>query len=100
MESYGVKGTGNRDADIPPAFKQEEFASTYDSRFKQTPAETNPNIVFEGARENTARDYNFKQANERLAGQLNNSPELANQFGMEAGGITVKDIEKYRVKIN
>ncbi|HDR3889985.1 TPA: HNH endonuclease [Bacillus cereus] len=98
MESGGVKGTGNRDADIPPAFKQEEFASTYDSRFKQTPAETNLNVVFEGARGNTARDYNFKQANERLAGQLNNSPELANQFGMEAGGITAKDIEKYRVK--
>ncbi|WP_425266548.1 HNH endonuclease [Bacillus proteolyticus] len=98
LESGGVKGTGNRDADIPPAFKQEKFASTYDSRFKQTPAETNSNVVFEGARGNTARDYNFKQANERLAGQLNNSPELANQFGMEAGGITAKDIEKYRVK--
>lgn len=37
-----------------------------------------------GAKGNTARDYNFKQANERLADQLNNSPELANQFGMEA----------------
>ena len=134
--------------------KQEEFASTYESRFKQTPAETNSNVVFEGvrgeslctlkpppdptlqkilneagingieykngvpdfspvakaqleidymlggkgAKGNTARDYNFKQANERLADQLNNSPELANQFGMEAGGITAKDIEKYRVK--
>ncbi|MFJ8524122.1 MULTISPECIES: HNH endonuclease [Bacillus cereus group] len=154
LESGGVKGTGDRDADIPPAFKQEEFASTYESRFKQTPAETNSNVVFEGvrgeslctlkpppdptlqkilneagingieykngvpdfspvakaqleidymlggkgAKGNTARDYNFKQANERLADQLNNSPELANQFGMEAGGITAKDIEKYRVK--
>ncbi|HDV8367048.1 TPA: HNH endonuclease [Bacillus cereus] len=134
--------------------KQEEFASTYESRFKQTSAETNSNVVFEGvrgeslctlkpppdptlqkilneagingieykngvpdfspvakaqleidymlggkgAKGNTARDYNFKQANERLADQLNNSPELANQFGMEAGGITAKDIEKYRVK--
>ncbi|PFK01482.1 NAD+--asparagine ADP-ribosyltransferase-like protein [Bacillus cereus] len=149
-----TKGTGNRVADIPPAFKQEEFASTYESRFKQTPAETNSKVVFEGARGeslctlkpppdpklqkildeagingieykngvpdfspvakaqfeidymlggkgakgNTARDYNFKQANQRLADQLNNSPELANQFGMEAGGITAKDIEKYRVK--
>ncbi|MBC6972245.1 HNH endonuclease [Bacillus sp. Xin] len=139
---------------MPPAFKQEEFASTYESRFKQTPAATNSNLVFEGvrgeslctlkpppdptlqkivsdagingieykngvpdfspvakaqleidymlggkgAKGNIARDYNFKQANERLAGQLNNSPELANQFGMEAGGITAKDIEKYRVK--
>ncbi|PFM65465.1 hypothetical protein COJ48_06365 [Bacillus cereus] len=149
-----TKGTGNRVADIPPAFKQEEFTSTYESRFKQTPAETNSKVVFEGARGeslctlkpppdpklqkildeagingieykngvpdfspvakaqfeidymlggkgakgNTARDYNFKQANQRLADQLNNSPELANQFGMEAGGITAKDIEKYRVK--
>ncbi|QBZ26255.1 MULTISPECIES: HNH endonuclease [Bacillus] len=149
-----AKGTGNREAEVPPAFKQEEFASTYESRFKQTPAETNSNVVFEGvrgeslctlkpppdptlqkilneagingieykngvpdfspvakaqleidymlggkgAKGNTARDYNFKQANERLADQLNNSPELANQFGMEAGGITAKDIEKYRVK--
>ncbi len=49
-EKFFGKGTGNRDADIPPAFKQEEFASTYDSRFKQTPAETNSNVVFEGAR--------------------------------------------------
>ncbi|ALZ60970.1 hypothetical protein FORC13_1909 [Bacillus cereus] len=149
-----AKGTGNREAEVPPAFKQEEFASTYESRFKQTLAETNSNVVFEGvrgeslctlkpppdptlqkilneagingieykngvpdfspvakaqleidymlggkgAKGNTARDYNFKQANERLADQLNNSPELANQFGMEAGGITAKDIEKYRVK--
>lgn len=136
------------------AFKQEEFASTYESRFKQTPAETNLKVVFEGARReslctlkpppdptlqkilddagingieyrngvpdfsplakaqleidymlggkgpkgNAARDYNFKQANELLAGKLNNSPEMAHQFGMEAGGITAKDIEKYRVK--
>ena len=27
-----------------------------------------------GAKGNPARDYNFKQANERLADQLNNSP--------------------------
>ncbi|MEY9095213.1 hypothetical protein ABH899_003824 [Paenibacillus sp. RC84] len=150
----GTGGTGNRVADIPPAFKQEEFASTYESRFKQTPAETNSKVVFEGARGeslctlkpppdpklqkilneagingieykngvpdfspvakaqleidymlggkgtkgNAARDYNFKQANERLADQLNNSSELAHQFGMESGGITAKDIEKYRVQ--
>ncbi len=50
MESGGVKGTDSRDADIPPAFKQEEFASTYESRFKQKPAETNSNVVFEGVR--------------------------------------------------
>ncbi len=39
-----------REAEVPPAFKQEEFASTYESRFKQTPAETNSNVVFEGVR--------------------------------------------------
>ncbi|WP_459502366.1 hypothetical protein [Bacillus sp. C1] len=32
--SLASKGTGNRDADIPRAFKQEELASTYESRFK------------------------------------------------------------------
>ena len=53
-----------------------------------------------GAKGNAARDYNFEQENERLASQLNNSPELAHQFGMESGGITAKDIEKYREKIN
>lgn len=50
-----------------------------------------------GPKGNVARDYNFEQANERLASQLNNIPELAQQFGMESGGITAKDIEKYRV---
>ena len=45
-----AKGTGNREAEVPPAFKQEEFASTYESRFKQTLAETNSNVVFEGVR--------------------------------------------------
>ncbi|WP_234703379.1 HNH endonuclease [Metabacillus indicus] len=149
-----VKGAGSIVADIPSAFKQEKFASTYESRFKQTPAETNIKVVFEGDRGeslctlkpppdpnlhkilsdagvkgieykngvpdfspvakaqleidymlggkgtkgNAARDYNFKQANERLASQLNNSPELAQQFEMESGGITAKDIERYRVK--
>ncbi|CAI8706913.1 Cytoplasmic protein [Bacillus sp. IT-79MI2] len=137
-----TKGTGNRDADIPPAFKQEEFASTYDSRFKQTPAETNSNVVFEGARGESlctlkpppdptlqkilneagingieykngvpdfspvakaqfeieymlggtgkngtkARTINFKQADPKLAEQLNNSPELASKFG-HLGGV-------------
>ncbi|MDQ0233147.1 hypothetical protein J2S19_004488 [Metabacillus malikii] len=154
--SGGGKGDrvdGDGTDDIPPAFKQKEFASTYESRFKQTPAETNIKVVFEGARGeslctlkpppdptlqkilneagiegieyrngvpdfspvakaqleidymlggkgtkgNAARDYNFKQANEKLAVQLNNSPELASKFGMESGGITAKDIEKYRV---
>ena len=139
--------------DFPTAFKQEEFASAYESRIKQTPAELNLKVSFEGARGESlcvlkpppdptlqkilneagvngieykngvpnfspvakaqieidymlggkgskgkaARDYNFDQANEKLASQLNNSSELARQFGMESGGITAKDIEKYRV---
>ncbi|WP_242491079.1 HNH endonuclease [Bacillus sp. TH25] len=43
-----------------------------------------------------ARRLNFTQADEKLAEQLNNSPELARKFGMESGGITWKQIEKYR----
>ncbi|EOQ09105.1 cytoplasmic protein, partial [Bacillus cereus VDM021] len=147
-----TKGTGNRVADIPPAFKQEEFASSYESRFNQTPAEINPKIEFEGIRGESlstlkpppdpklksildeagikgiqykngvpdfspvskaqveinhmvggtagkgsaARRLNFTQADEKLAEQLNNSPELARKFGMESGEITWKQIEKYR----
>ncbi|PGW16733.1 hypothetical protein COD90_12740 [Bacillus cereus] len=150
--SLASKGTGNRDADIPPAFKQEEFASTYESRFKQTPAETNSNVVFEGVRGESlctlkpppdptlqkilneagingieykngvpdfspvakaqfeieymlggtgkhgtkARTINFKQADQKLAEQLNNSPELASKFGMTPGKIKAGDIADYR----
>ncbi|MDZ5610130.1 HNH endonuclease [Bacillus pseudomycoides] len=145
------KGTGEG-SNIPPAFKQEEFASTYDSRFKQTPAETNSNVVFEGARGESlctlkpppdpklqkilneagingieykngvpvfspvakaqfeieymlggtgkngtkARTINFKQADQKLAEQLNNSPELASKFGMTPGKIKAGDIADYR----
>ena len=155
FKGVNIGGTGAvKETDIPPAFKQEEFASSYEARLKQTPAETNLNVVFEGvrgeslctlkpppdptlqkilneagingieykngvpnfspiakaqievdymlggkgAKGNAARGYNFEQANERLADQLNNSPEFAHQFGMKSGGITGKDIEKYRVK--
>jgi len=45
-----------------------------------------------------ARTYNFAQADAELANQLNKSPELARQFGMESGKITEKDINKYRDK--
>lgn len=45
-----------------------------------------------------ARIYNFAQADQKLADQLNSSPVLAHQFGMEAGGITARDINKYRDK--
>ncbi len=45
-----------------------------------------------------ARTYNFAQADQKLADKLNDSVELARQFGMEPGGITAKDIDKYRTK--
>ncbi len=45
-----TKGTGNSSADIPPAFKQEKFASSYESRVNQTPAQVNPRVEFEGIR--------------------------------------------------
>lgn len=45
-----------------------------------------------------ARTYNFVQADQKLADKLNNSIELARQFGLEPGGITAKDIDKYRAK--
>lgn len=51
-----------------------------------------------GATGNKARDLNFQQANAKLAEKLNESPQLAQAFGMEAGNIKVSDIEKYRVK--
>ena len=143
---------GASEIDIPPAFKQTEFASSYEARFNQTPAPENPKVGFEGTRGESkctlkpppdpeiqkildeagidgiqyknavpdfspvakaqveieymlggkgtyggkARTYNFAQSDQKLADQLNNSPELARQFGMEPGGITARDIEKYR----
>ncbi|EMA6345203.1 HNH endonuclease [Bacillus cytotoxicus] len=147
-----VKGTGNREVEVPPAFRQTDFASSYESRINQTPAQINPKIEFEGIRGESlstlkpppdpklksildeagikgiqykngvpdfspvskaqveinhmvggtggngsaARRLNFTQADEKLAEQLNNSPELARKFGMESGEITWKQIEKYR----
>ncbi|HDR4510824.1 WXG100 family type VII secretion target [Bacillus cereus] len=152
MESKVVKGTGNREVEVPPAFRQTDFASSYESRINQTPAQINPKIEFEGIRGESlstlkpppdpklksildeagikgiqykngvpdfspvskaqveinhmvggtggngsaARRLNFTQADEKLAEQLNNSPELARKFGMESGEITWKQIEKYR----
>ncbi|PEI83574.1 cytoplasmic protein [Bacillus pseudomycoides] len=153
-----TKGTGNRVADIPPAFKQEEFASTYEGRRNQTPlTEKNKKVGFEGLRGeslctlkpppdpgvkrildgvgvkgiqykngvpdfspvskaqveidhmyggtgskhgNKARRSNFAQANEKLAEQLNKSPELASKFGMKPGNITKSDIEDFRLANN
>ncbi|WP_427182395.1 HNH endonuclease [Paenibacillus sp. TC-CSREp1] len=151
--SKGTEGTG-KDEDTPPAFKQTEFASSYEARLNQTPAPGNPRVGFEGIRGESkctlkpppdpevqivldkagidgiqyknavpdfspvakaqveikymlggkgtyggkARTYNFAQADKKLAEQLNDSPDLASQFGMEPGRITAKDIEKYRDK--
>lgn len=148
-----IKGT-DKIGDIPPAFKQKEFASSYEARLSQTPAPENRKVSFEGTRGESkcilkpppdpeikkvldeagidgiqyknavpdyspvakaqveieymlggkgtyggkARSYNFAQSDQKLADQLNNSPELARQFGMEHGGITARDIEKYRDK--
>ncbi|CAM4186904.1 HNH endonuclease [Bacillus albus] len=150
--SLASKGTGNREVEVPPAFRQTDFASSYESRINQTPAQINPKIEFEGIRGESlstlkpppdpklksildeagikgiqykngvpdfspvskaqveinhmvggtggngsaARRLNFTQADEKLAEQLNNSPELARKFGMESGEITWKQIEKYR----
>lgn len=41
---------------------------------------------------------NFAQSDQRLAEQLNNSPEIARQFGMDSGKIAAKDIKIYRDK--
>ena len=50
-----VGGERNKDADnrvdeIPSAFKQEGFASSYEARINQTPALINPKVEFEGIR--------------------------------------------------
>ncbi|MGG1844052.1 HNH endonuclease [Brevibacillus agri] len=138
--------------DTPPAFKQTEFASSYEARLNQTPGPDNPKVAFEGTRGESkcalkpppdpqlkkildeagidgiqyknavpdfspvakaefeidymlggignrgsnARRANFAQADQKLADQLNSSPELARKFGMEAGGIKARDIERYR----
>jgi hypothetical protein len=140
---------------IPPAFKQTEFASSYESRIGQTPADTNPTVGFKGIRGESlctpkpppdteikqildesgikgieyrnavpdflptakaqveidymlggtdsklgskARDENFAQADIKLAKQLNDSPKLAQQFGMKSGEIKAIDIKNYRKK--
>ncbi|MDJ1474548.1 HNH endonuclease [Bacillus sp. LS15-K4] len=154
LESGGVKGTGNREAEVPPAFRQTDFASSYEARLNQTPALENPKVEFEGIRGESkcilkpppdrqlkqildevgiegiqyknavpdfsptakaqveinymlggkgtyggkARRANFVQSDQKLADQINGSPELASQFGMESGKISARDIKKYREK--
>ncbi|MDT2046691.1 HNH endonuclease [Priestia flexa] len=145
----GSKGTGN---DIPAAFRQNEFASSYEARLNQTPSPINSKVEFEGIRGESlstlkpppdpelkrildeagikgiqykngvpdfspvakaqveinymlggksvyggkARRANFIQSDQKLAEKLNNSAELARQFGMEPGTIRARDIKKYR----
>uniref|UniRef100_UPI00406D3427 HNH endonuclease n=1 Tax=Paenibacillus sp. FSL H7-0350 TaxID=2975345 RepID=UPI00406D3427 len=149
------QGTGKID-NTPPAFKQTEFASSYEARLSQTPAPENPTVGFEGTRGESkctlkpppdsevqivlneagidgiqyknavpdfspvakaqveieymlggkgiyggkARRENFIQSDSKLAEQLNSSPELARQFGMDSGKISVRDIKIYREKNN
>ncbi|PDZ08780.1 hypothetical protein COF01_09210 [Bacillus pseudomycoides] len=42
--------SGGRGTEIPPAFRQTEFASSYEARLNQTPARNNPTVGFEGLR--------------------------------------------------
>ncbi len=51
-----------------------------------------------GKRGTDARRANFAQADQKLADQLNNSSEMAREFGMEPGEIKARDIERYREK--
>ncbi|MCC2492952.1 HNH endonuclease [Bacillus cereus] len=153
-EGSVAKGTGNREAEVPPAFRQTDFASSYEARLNQTPALENPKVEFEGIRGESkcilkpppdrqlkqildevgiegiqyknavpdfsptakaqveinymlggkgtyggkARRANFVQSDQKLADQINGSPELASQFGMESGKISARDIKKYREK--
>ncbi|WXR61476.1 HNH endonuclease [Peptostreptococcaceae bacterium AGR-M142] len=136
-----------------PAFKQDEFASSYEERIAQTPASANKKVSFEGVRGESlcilkpppdpeikkilsdagidgieykngipnfspvakvefeieymlggiakngdkARRFNFSQADRKLLNILNNSPELAKEFGFEFGEINLSKIKKYRV---
>jgi NAD+--asparagine ADP-ribosyltransferase len=149
-----TKGTSNREAEVPTAFRQTDFVSSYEARYNQTPSPINSKVEFEGIRGESlcmlkpppdpklkrildeagiegiqykngvpdfspvskaqveinymlggkgnygskARTYNFAQADQKLADQLNNSPELARKFGMEPGKIIAKDIDTYRTK--
>jgi hypothetical protein len=150
----GTEGTG-KDTYTPPAFKQTEFASSYEARLNQTPAPNNKTVTFEGQRGESkctlkpppdpglkkildeagidginykngvpdflpvakaqveidhmvggvgsngtkARAANFKQADIKLAEQLNNSPELASKFGLTPGKIKAGDIADIREEL-
>lgn len=45
-----TKSFYNKDIEISPAFKQIEFASSYESRINQTSSAVNTKIEFEGVR--------------------------------------------------
>ena len=149
-----VEEVGRVVDDIPPSFKQSEFASSYEARINQTPAPSNAKVGFVGTRGESlctlkpppdpqvqnildeagiagiqyknavpdfsptaqaqvefdymlggtgqqgsaARRANFSQADQQLANQINNSPELARQFGMQPGAVKAKDIKLYRTQ--
>lgn len=82
IEASLAKGTGNRDADIPPVAKA-QFEIEY-------------MLGGTGKNGTKARTINFKQADQKLTEQLNNSPELASKFGMTPGKIKAGDIADYR----
>ena len=46
----GGTDTGNREAEVPPAFRQTDFASSYEARYNQTPSPVNSKVEFEGIR--------------------------------------------------
>ncbi|SHI01537.1 DNase/tRNase domain of colicin-like bacteriocin [Virgibacillus chiguensis] len=152
QKKFEAKSTVNKDAEVSPAFRQTEFASSYEARLNQTPSPINKKVGFEGGRGESlctlkpppdpelkkmldeagingiqyknaipdfssiakaqveinymlggksvyggkARRANFIQSDQKLADQLNNSPELAREFGMESGRIIARDIKKYR----
>ena len=148
-----LKGTS--EVDTPSAFKQTEFASSYEARLNQTPSPNNKTVGFEGQRGESkcilkpppdselknildeagidginykngvpdfspvakaeleidhmvggvgsngtkARTANFKQADIKLAEQLNKSPELASKFGLTQGKIKAGDIADIREEL-
>ena len=42
----GESGSSALNSDVPTAFKQTEFASTYEARIQQTPAPENKKVMF------------------------------------------------------
>jgi hypothetical protein len=104
---FRIKGKGKID-EIPPAFKQNEFSSAYEARYNQTDEAGIDGINYKnavpdflpvakeeleidhmlggtGTRGEDARRANFKQADIKLAVQLNNSLSWLVKFGLTPG---------------